>query len=509
VGPNTLEYRPQANFNGEDTFEISASDGQADAPALRLTATVAAVNDPPTLPEIENMTNSAETHTTRIRIPFQDVDGDTLTVTSVSTAPAVATSAIDPLRQELVITPVDYGQTEITIASRDPQYSVEKTFLFSVEDVAKTRIFADAQSTQRAIEIENTSAATLDFSLSHNDKRLLTSIFGMLEDVESQPDDVAAEPFERKLWRYLRDNVYHNVPASTEAFVHDPLLLVNSLGWGICDDVALAYMHLARAAGRTSRVWYLDGHVVPEVETADGWSVYDPDLFVYYMDANARVLGVSDLSANPSLITAPINPLFPNYQVLVAHSSFVAQIYATPANNFLAEDLVPQLAAPQSPQSGLISIPADAKLSYPGTWSIVPTGTDTITRTDVPVYANMKLELPSGFTGTVRLPLQLLQISGTGQIRLDGTTFALGSTQLDDFLARPARATRTLEVTQSSSPIELYMLLNPLRFGRGPSDEIRVTGKDVWALRVVESQTADANIVSADSVESVKKPIAR
>lgn len=510
VGPNTLEYRAQPNFNGQDAFEISASDGQAEAAPILITATVAALDDPPSLPAaLMDMTNSAETLATRIRIPLQDVDGDALTVTGTSGTPVVATASIDHQSQELVITPVDYGQAQITVTFRDVQYSVEKTFTFSVEDVTKTRTFKDPLSTARVIEIENTSSAAVDFSLSHNDKRLLTSIFEMLEDVGNQSDDVAGEPFERKLWRYLRDNVYHNSPLSSEAFLHEPLLLINSIGWGFCDDVATVYMHLARAAGKTSRVWYIEGHVVPEVQIEGIWSVYDPDLAVYYTDAEAKVLGVMDLSANPSWVSSPAAPLFPDYQNYAGYSSDVAQMYATTANNSLADDVVPYLMEPQSPQSGLISIPAGAKLSYPGKWSAVPTGTDSISRVEVPAYANMKLELPSGFTGTIRLPLQLVQISGTGQIRLDGTTFTLGSAQLADYLARPTLATVTLEITQSSSRIELYMLINPLRFGRGPSDEIRVTGKDVWALRVVESQPAEANIVTADSVENLRKPVAR
>jgi hypothetical protein len=275
---------------------------------------------------------------------------------------------------------------------------------------------------------------------------------------------------------------------------------------GTCDDVATVYEHLAHAAGLNSRVWYLEGHVVPEVQIAGSWVVYDPDLAVYYTDQNAKLLGVMDLAADTSPLTSPAAPLFPNFRAYVGYSAYVADMYATTANNFLGDDLVPYLMVPQSPQSGLISIPAGAKLSYPGRWSAVPTGTDNIVHVDVPAYANMKLELPSGFTGAVRLPLQLFEISGTGQIRLDGTTFTLGSMQLANYLARPARATRTLEVIQSSSPIQLYMLINPLRFGRGPSDELHVTGKDVWALHVAESQT-DPNVVRIQSLEDLRKPV--
>ncbi|HEV2529069.1 MAG TPA: Ig-like domain-containing protein, partial [Thermomicrobiales bacterium] len=90
----TFSYVPRANFNGTDTFTYAAVDTEGARAEATVTITVAAVNDPPV--------GVADTYTTPEDTPLvvaapgvlandTDIDGDTLTVTGITTQPANGT----------------------------------------------------------------------------------------------------------------------------------------------------------------------------------------------------------------------------------------------------------------------------------------------------------------------------------------------------------------------------------------------------------------------------------
>ena len=67
-----------------------------------------------------------------------------------------------------------------------------------------------------AIVLTNNGTAATDFDLTHNGHLAFSSMEQVLDAVRQLPDEVAAEPFERKLWRFVRDNTYHFPPVSDE-----------------------------------------------------------------------------------------------------------------------------------------------------------------------------------------------------------------------------------------------------------------------------------------------------
>ena len=105
-----------------------------------------------------------------------------------------------------------------------------------------------------------------------------------------------------RLWAFLVDERAHGPPPTETDEPHDPVKLLNVYGYGLCDDVANAYVHLARRLGLPARVWALGGHVVPEVFFEGSWHLFDPDHEVYYRGDDGRVLGVDDLAREPSLL---------------------------------------------------------------------------------------------------------------------------------------------------------------------------------------------------------------
>ncbi|TAK59662.1 cadherin-like domain-containing protein [Methylobacter sp.] len=87
INGNTVNYTPNANYNGTDSFTYTVSDGKGGSDTATVTVTVTAVNDAPVAVNDTATTNAGTPVIISVRGNDSDVDGDILSITSV-TAPA-------------------------------------------------------------------------------------------------------------------------------------------------------------------------------------------------------------------------------------------------------------------------------------------------------------------------------------------------------------------------------------------------------------------------------------
>jgi hypothetical protein len=245
------------------------------------------------------------------------------------------------------------------------------------------------------ISIHNNGNVNTTFKMNLNNK-IFSSNDDLLNKISTMPPEYQGEPLYRKAWRFVRDNRYHWDPLTGNTWQHNPALLLNSIGYGFCDDSAAIYSSLVTALGFQTRVWMLNGHVVPEVYVNNNWEVFDPDGEVYYYDYNNNIAGVDELSAHPDLITNPITPV-ENY-FKWPYSDSVAYIYSSTWDNYIlsTDNQLPSYELQfQIPPSGLFE--------FPRTFSPNLTGESNYSAP--PIYTNARLVVPNGWTGTIDIPL--------------------------------------------------------------------------------------------------------
>lgn len=103
-----INYTPNANFNGEDTFQIAVSDGE-DSVTATVTVTVAAVNDAPIIDMDSVIVSGGEIKNGQVNA--SDIDGDTLSY-SITQGPANGILTIDTVSGEITYTPTDLINAE-------------------------------------------------------------------------------------------------------------------------------------------------------------------------------------------------------------------------------------------------------------------------------------------------------------------------------------------------------------------------------------------------------------
>jgi hypothetical protein len=119
----------------------------------------------------------------------------------------------------------------------------------------------------------------------------------VLNGVETDRDKALA------LWQFIQDYSYSWQTAKEGIEPFDPVRLVNVYGYGLCDTSANSLALLWEASGGVARVWYLTGHVVPELYYDGAWHLLDPDHRVYYLkDDNRTIASVEEVATSPTLI---------------------------------------------------------------------------------------------------------------------------------------------------------------------------------------------------------------
>jgi hypothetical protein len=285
--------------------------------------------------------------------------------------------------------------------------------------------------------LTNTGTADTQFGL-HVNGGLFDSTWDMAAAVRHLADAYPSEPTYVKAWRWVRDRHQHYHPVSAAYWVFIPTLYINSEGFGLCSDAASVLYYLWTALGYKSRVWILEGHVVPEVYDGSAWHMLDPDQRVYYMDAKGAIASLEEIEDDPSLITSPLRVV--EGATEWAYSQQLADIYTSIDDNHLLEDLPenePDLSAEfiLPPGGSLTFTYAQEPLSvYMSDAPLPPIQGD-----DPPSYGDIVESLPVGWTGDISTPFVVHDIQGQGRVEITDTTgfaqtFDVPSNKLEGYI---------------------------------------------------------------------------
>jgi hypothetical protein len=312
----------------------------------------------------------------------------------------------------------------------------------------------------------------------------------------TEPSQQADRRFALELWRFLVRNRHHFDPLTAEQWAHSPVLFLNSIGFGYCDDVATAFAALARAAGHEARVWTLSGHVVPEIRIDGRWEMYDPDLEVYYLNRYGLPCGVEELCADTSLVTAPYLGNAPDWALEIAaldgrtptgdvrYSGLLAEIYGSVGDNLVSPwyDEIPytppagpplQLPAHSTLMLGLLERP----------WLAAHYGTP-LTR-----QGALRVTVPAGVTSSLCMPLVPVRVTGSGSVRVDGVDLSLGAPGLGERVLDLEHAILTIDVLGSSTDVTVEYLLNDTRFRLASIEQLSVSGVRDGEVSITRSPT--------------------
>ena len=131
---NRITYTPNTNFNGNDQFSYTVSDGYGGSATAQVRVTVNAVNDSPVaMGSIDAQTVMVGGAAAEVDVSskFKDPDGDDLTYTATTSAASIATTSVS--ESTVSISPVSAGSATITVTASDGSLTATQTIAVTVE----------------------------------------------------------------------------------------------------------------------------------------------------------------------------------------------------------------------------------------------------------------------------------------------------------------------------------------------------------------------------------------
>ena len=123
-----------------------------------------------------------------------------------------------------------------------------------------------------------------------------------------------------------------------------------------------------------------------------------------------------------------------------------------------------------------LKLPPKAKIEFPHKWK---KNALNVRNLKIKNYSNLKLTLPSGWTGVIDIPLAVHSMKGTGKVNtyLKGT---MTTQKLNSFLeSNDKNLITSYNIIESHTPIEIIYFLNPKLFDIQMTNIITLYGNNV------------------------------
>ncbi len=170
-GGTNVSYTPNADFNGTDTFTYTIDDGAGGAlDTATVTVTVTAVNDPPIAGD-DSATTDEDTMVSVAVLTNDDdpVEGDTLSISSVTTPPANGSTLISGANIEY--TP-------------NPNFNGADSFVYEIDDGNGGTASATVNITVNSINDAPTTSGLADFTVNEDSPPVNVDLSTIFSDVD-------------------------------------------------------------------------------------------------------------------------------------------------------------------------------------------------------------------------------------------------------------------------------------------------------------------------------------
>jgi hypothetical protein len=340
-----------------------------------------------------------------------------------------------------------------------------------------------------ALELQNRGLGAIDFEpVALNGRRVLHSFGDIDAEIAELPPQPPDDSLALRIFRFIAENRRHWLPLTLNLdWLLTPTLFFNSTGINACGEAAALVHILATAHGLAARRMGLGRHVVAEVYEDGRWKMLDADYGVYFLNREGSVASLAELEVDLALITSPLLWMPVPDPSLNPYTASYADLFAPP--NGPVGQPVPVTPPPRSVR---FSLPRGASLRLPGRFAVAP---PDMAGEPLHDYRDLLLRLPAGATGVIGNPLIVHTVRGAGSVEIAGTTFEIGSPELAAEIDARESALETFRIVESSAPIEIVYLLNPLRWELFPTNVLtaRVTEGAVLEVRGVATGDAAAD----------------
>lgn len=328
---------------------------------------------------------------------------------------------------------------------------------------------------QEALRITNTGTQPVAFEMNFNGG-LFYHDGQMIAAIARMDDKYPGEPLQQKAFRYVRDHRRWWEGFTMANWYQNPLINLNTLGANICGIDSRVLSLLFYKMGYESRTNWYANHGVAGVKADGRWEVYDTTYGVFYRMENGEIANEMDLAVDSSPILNPVQKMavfdFSEGDIIDnAYQQSNADVYKTQ----LFRGEAPKFNSPEPVYESVYSavydklqfkLPPNGSFLFPAKLTdTLPSNNDYPVSLPVPSYANLEMDVPTGYVGDVDAPFMIQDIKGQGEIKLKGVTYDLSNEDsaetLRTYLLSWSAFNHNVELLPSAEDVHIIYVVNP------------------------------------------------
>ncbi|MBU0488830.1 MAG: hypothetical protein KKA07_03475 [Bacteroidetes bacterium] len=332
------------------------------------------------------------------------------------------------------------------------------------------------------ISITNTSDTVVAFTFSLNGM-----FFQATAEVADEVRRMAGKSTDSLFfyaWKFIFEHTSGNYSLMNDNSATSLLLHLNSIGMGYCGKQALSLAQLWEELGYETRIWDLNGHIVPEVQKDGKWMMLDPTYRVYYFSEQGEIASVEELAADPTPIVQPKKLITSDVRYFLRYTKAVAKFYITTEDN----TLLYTNGYPEGIDTLFVELPPHSSFTFPGIFSNLSSRKEK----DQEHFAQCKLRIPAPWQGVVTHSLFLAQVKGSGTMQYNNKIYEVNDTYLVEHLLLRKNFFAESNVSVESDTMDLIFFMNPYFSRILPENTLVISGENIEALKVSTTSISNA-----------------
>lgn len=309
-----------------------------------------------------------------------------------------------------------------------------------------------------SISIKNKSNKKISLHININDQ-FANSIDDLVLKVKNQEDEFENESNIRKAWRFVATKIDFYEPISYNQCYDIPLLIYNSLGYGICDDFSILLNSILIKMEYHSRIVMVNNHIVVEVMNEGSWEMYDAFFYVYFLNKEGKVASIDELSKDSTLILDPIEKI--KYSNLTSAEKKIRY-----HRNYSEENMLrfyksePKTYTSYNFQNDMfnIDLPSFAQIDFPVESPNPIFKTSSNGKIQNETY--VKYTLSKDWKGKFEIPFLISHIEGKGIVRINNKNIKLGDYIIQMSYKDSLPLSKIVEIIKAEADIVIYCLIN-------------------------------------------------
>lgn len=320
------------------------------------------------------------------------------------------------------------------------------------------------------LEISNTSDQINRFRIVY-DNIDFTNSESFISDLSKKYPVDKKENAYMSIFRFVWEYTFHAPDYINQNWTYSPMLMLNSLGGGLCGKRSAVLTNLLKTLELDTRSININNHVVNELKLSDGYKILDPSTGLIFEMGNGRVASYYDIILNKNVLR--------NSKTSIRSSNDYSEQLIV--NESILVDFYSKIFSHRSFETEYHNQKLQDYFEIPPGSSIKFTFKDL---TNYPDMGLAILKIPAGYTGKVTTPLVPAAINGKGKVQYQNLIFNPDYFCFTTNIFQRNTISFSFNIIENPEGLIFSYFINPQHYKIKEETELKLIGENIEKIEI-------------------------